>query len=68
MGGGDQRTLVQGRSLFVGRCIQCHALPEIQKYDAERWREIVRTMSARANLSANDREALLKYLLAARTL
>jgi mono/diheme cytochrome c family protein len=64
----DIGMLTEGRSVFLNRCIQCHALPETAKYSPDRLREIVAMMSGRANLSARQREALLKYLLAARSL
>lgn len=64
----DVRMLTEGRSVLLNRCIQCHALPETAKYGPDRLRKIVAMMSGRANLSARQREALLKYLLAARSL
>ncbi len=64
----DARLLTEGRSLLLNRCIQCHALPETAKYSPARLREIVATMAGRANLKAGEREAVLQYLLAARSL
>jgi len=64
----DQRTLAQGRALFLNRCIQCHALPEVARFDASRLTAIVSKMSGRANLSPEQHEAVLKYLLTARSL
>jgi hypothetical protein len=64
----DVRMLTEGRSVLLNRCIQCHALPETAKYGPDRLREIVAIMSSRANLSARQHEAVLKYLLAARAL
>jgi len=60
--------LAEGRSLFLNRCIQCHALPEIHQYSAERLREVLGTMSGRANLSASQHDAVLKYLLTVRSI
>ena len=60
----DTRFLSQGRALFLNRCIQCHALPEVARFDAARLTAIVATMSGRANLSPKHHEAVLKYLLA----
>jgi mono/diheme cytochrome c family protein len=59
----DARTLAQGRSLLLNRCIQCHRLPEVSKYDPPRLTAIVAKMSGRANMNAEQHEALLKYLL-----
>ncbi|HMG04789.1 MAG TPA: hypothetical protein VK581_04965 [Chthoniobacterales bacterium] len=64
----DVRMLTEGRSVLLNRCIQCHALPETAKYAPDRLRKIVAIMSSRANLSASQHEAVLKYLLAARSL
>jgi hypothetical protein len=64
----DVRMLTEGRSVFLNRCIQCHALPETAKYSPDRLQEIFAIMSSRANLSARQHEAVLKYLLAARAL
>ena len=61
-------TLGQGRSLFLNRCIQCHALPEVSRFDASRLSAIVAKMSGRANLSPEQHEAVLKYLLTVRSL
>jgi hypothetical protein len=64
----DVQLLTEGRSLLLNRCIQCHALPQTAKFTPDRLREIVAIMAGRANLKAGEREAVLKYLLAARSL
>ena len=64
----DERTLAQGRALFLNRCIQCHALPEVARFDAPRLTVIVAKMAGRAKLSPNQHDAVLKYLLTARSL
>jgi mono/diheme cytochrome c family protein len=63
----DGHTLAQGRALFLNRCIQCHALPEVARFDAPRLTAIVAKMSGRANLSPKEHEAVLKYLLTIRS-
>jgi mono/diheme cytochrome c family protein len=63
---GDPRTLSEGRALFLNRCIQCHALPEVARFNAARLTAIVATMSGRANLNHGQHDAVLKYLLAVR--
>jgi mono/diheme cytochrome c family protein len=62
----DAATLETGRKVFLNRCIGCHALPEIARYDAGRIPSIVNWMSDRANLTPEQREALVKYLLTVR--
>lgn len=61
---GDARILSQGRALFLNRCIQCHALPEVAQFNAARLTALVAKMSSRANLSAEQHDAVLQYLLA----
>ena len=63
----DERTLAQGRTLFLNRCIQCHALPEVARFDAPRLTAIVAKMSGRANLNPEQHKAVLKYLLTVRS-
>ncbi|MEY2518376.1 MAG: hypothetical protein QOF24_135 [Verrucomicrobiota bacterium] len=60
--------LATGRSLFLNRCIQCHALPEVRKYGAPQLTAIVGKMSGRANLSLEQHDAVLKYLLTIRSM
>jgi mono/diheme cytochrome c family protein len=60
-------TLAEGRKVFLTRCIPCHALPEIDRYDPARIPSIVGWMSGRAHLSAGQKEALIKYLLTVRS-
>lgn len=63
----DAPTLAAGRSVFLSRCIQCHALPGVSRFDAPRLTAIVGKMSGRANLNAAQHDALLKYLLTIRS-
>ncbi len=63
----EARRLTEGRLVFLSRCIECHALPQIEKYTPDRLREIVATMSGRASLSADEHDAALKYLLTIRS-
>jgi mono/diheme cytochrome c family protein len=60
-------TLAEGRRLFLNRCILCHALPEISRYDQERLPGIVGWMSDRAHLSREQQDAVAKYLVTARS-
>jgi len=59
----DAQTLAAGRKVFLNRCIPCHALPEIARYDSERLPGIVNWMSGRAHLTAEQKDALTEYLL-----
>jgi mono/diheme cytochrome c family protein len=62
----DVPTLNKGRTVFLNRCIQCHALPDAKRFDAPRLTAIVAKMSGRANLSPEQHDAVLKYLLTVR--
>jgi cytochrome c1 len=57
--------LQSGRRLFVSRCLECHTLPQITKYNREQWPHLVSRMSGRANLSASEQAAIVAYLRAA---
>jgi mono/diheme cytochrome c family protein len=63
----DARTLEEGRKVFVNRCISCHALPAIGRYDSKRIPGIVNWMSHRAHLTRDQNDALVKYLLTLRS-
>ena len=62
----DTLALEAGRTIFVNRCIACHALPKVAAHDAERIPRIVGVMSKRAHLTPEQRDQLTKYLLAVR--
>ena len=64
--GATMQKLEHGRSLFAGRCIECHVLPAIAHYPAEKWPRIIDWMGERASLTPADREAVVAYVLAAR--
>jgi mono/diheme cytochrome c family protein len=63
----DAPTLTEGRRVYLNRCIQCHALPHVAKYDPVRLKRIVAVMSERASLTPEQHDAVLKYLLTARS-
>lgn len=62
----DLAMLREGRTLFVHRCIECHTLPALWRYNTEDWPEIVNSMSHRASLKPAEREAIIAYILAVR--
>jgi mono/diheme cytochrome c family protein len=64
----DAPTLTTGRSIFVSRCIQCHALQDVSRFSGPGLTAIVGIMSRRANLSPAQHDALLKYLQTVRSL
>ena len=58
--------LAAGRNLLLTRCISCHSLVPISKYPAQRWPELVASMSERAGLDEIRRAQVAAYLVAAR--
>lgn len=62
----NMATLEAGRRLFASRCIECHTLPVVSRYDAVAWPWLVDDMSDRSGLKPAEREAMVAYLLAAR--
>jgi len=58
-------TLDHGRRIFASRCIECHVLPPISNYAADRWPKIVNWMGPRASLKPAESEAVIAYILAA---
>lgn len=58
--------LESGRSLLRERCIDCHHRPGPEMALAAQWPEVLRVMSQRAKLSSDERERILRYVLAAK--
>jgi mono/diheme cytochrome c family protein len=66
-GKANEPSLVEGRKVFLNRCILCHALPDLARYDSARIPRIVGWMSGRAHLTPEQHDALVKYLLAVKS-
>jgi hypothetical protein len=64
--GVSMEQLTTGRKLLVTRCIACHSLIPVSKYSAQRWPELVTSMSERAGLDDIQRAEVSAYLVAAR--
>ena len=60
--------LEQGRLLFTTRCTTCHELRNPAKYSPADWSYYVREMGSRAQLADSERQAVERYLVAARDL
>jgi hypothetical protein len=63
--GATMEQLEHGRKLYAGRCLECHVLPAIAHYPAEKWPGIVHWMGERAELKQAEQEAIISYVLAA---
>jgi mono/diheme cytochrome c family protein len=62
----DFAVVQKGRQLFAHRCIECHTLPPVWRYDTEEWPRIVNAMH-RAALKPAERGAILSYILTIRS-
>ena len=64
----DVATLRDGRTLLVHRCIECHALPPLWHYAVEDWPSIINSMAHRASLKPAERDAIVAYIVAVRSI
>ena len=64
----DVATLRDGRTLLVHRCIECHTLPPLWHYAVEDWPSIINSMAHRASLKPAERNAIVAYILAVRSI
>jgi hypothetical protein len=64
--GNGAAELSRGRAIYLGsKCTSCHTAEPVAKYPAAEWPGIVREMSPKAKLGAEDESAVLAYVLAA---
>ena len=47
-----------------GACINCHEAKSIYQFDETVWKDIIDDMAARTTLSAEEKDAVYKYVLA----
>lgn len=59
-------SLSHGRELFLAHCNACHGYPDLAAISDERWPGILEKMARKAGLGAEDRDAVLHFVLAAR--
>jgi mono/diheme cytochrome c family protein len=59
-----QEQLSKGYAIYTeGACIKCHGAANIYAFDEIRWVAIVNKMAPMAQLSANEKDAVLRYVL-----
>jgi hypothetical protein len=58
--------LSAGRDHFVAKCNGCHGYPDLGAVPEGRWPEILESMAKKAGLAAEQREAVLHFVLASR--
>lgn len=61
----DRSELETGRAVFVAKCGECHAHPDIASVGSEEWPSILDRMSEKSKLSPTDAKALRAFVLAA---
>lgn len=57
-------TLTEGHSIYIGACTNCHGQKNIFKRSEASWLHEIEDMSPKANLTAAQKDALTKYILA----
>lgn len=57
-------TLSEGHSIYVGACTNCHGAKSIYNRPVEAWDGIMNSMAPKANLTAAQKDAVMKYVLA----
>lgn len=60
-------SLEKGRQFFLGACDNCHKYPDMPYYAEEKWPKIMERMGPKAELSKEETELVLRFILAART-
>jgi len=61
----SQVVTVSGVKLWVENCARCHVIRPPESYSDAQWDIAVLHMRVRANLTANEASAIVKYLKAA---
>ena len=64
--GATAASLTAGRDQFVAKCNGCHGYPDLPAIADDRWPAIVESMGNKAHLGAEEKDAVLHYVLASR--
>lgn len=56
--------LRRGRAAYVQRCAACHNLALPAEHPPARWPKLVDNMRGRARLTSQERDAIVRYLMA----
>lgn len=56
--------LEQGKSIYQGACVKCHAFKDAKKYTPERWEKVLTAMAPKARLTEEQTRSLRVYTLA----
>jgi len=60
-------SLAVGHDLFLAKCNSCHEYPDLGAISEGRWPGIVESMGKKSQLAAEERDAVLHYVLASRS-
>ncbi len=58
------KTLTEGHALYVGVCTNCHGAKSIYSRSEQSWVGIINEMAPMAKLTAAEKDAVYKYVLA----
>lgn len=57
--------LKEGHMLYtIGACVNCHGAKNIYKREESRWKDIIDNMAEMAKITAGQKDAVYKYVLA----
>lgn len=57
-----EASLNEGRGMFIANCKKCHGLPDRNAITADKWPATVERMGAKIDLSANQRQLILRFI------
>jgi len=60
-------SLSKGHDLFLANCDVCHGYPDLTAIPDERWPNILAKMAKKSHLGAEERDAVLHFVLASRS-
>ena len=64
--GTTAESLNAGRELFVAKCNDCHGHPDIKRIADDRWPGILERMGKKADLTPEQTETVLRFVLTTR--
>lgn len=64
--GETEASLKAGRDLFLANCNKCHGYPDLVANSEEDWPSDVKRMASKADLTPENGDQILHYVLAAR--